>query len=130
MPEEYRLSADQAARLRIPVELATDESAGRNGMFFIPCGREILRCMVSDGSGAEECGLAPWEHVSISLASRCPTWAEMCFVKDIFWADDECVVQFHPPKADYVNNHPYCLHLWRPVNTTFPRPPSIMVGLR
>ena len=55
------------------------------------------------------------EHVSVSLRRRCPTWDEMCMVKDIFWADEECVVQFHPPKSKYVNFHPYCLHLWRKV---------------
>lgn len=38
-----------------------------------------------------------WEHVSVSFASRCPTWDEMCEVKDIFWTPEECVVQYHPP---------------------------------
>jgi len=55
----------------------------------------------------------PMEHVSVSLARRCPTWDEMCMIKDIFWNDDECVIQFHPPKSQYVNVHPYCLHMWR-----------------
>lgn len=40
-----------------------------------------------------------WEHVSVSLSNRCPTWEEMCMVKDIFWGEDECVIQFHPPKS-------------------------------
>lgn len=53
-----------------------------------------------------------WEHVSVSYPNRCPTWEEMCRVKDIFWYDNECAVQFHPPKSDYINNHSYCLHLW------------------
>ena len=25
-----------------------------------------------------------WEHVSVSLQNRCPTWDEMCRIKDIF----------------------------------------------
>lgn len=33
-----------------------------------------------------------WEHVSVSLSNRCPTWEEMCMVKDIFWGEDECVI--------------------------------------
>lgn len=37
-----------------------------------------------------------WEHVSVSLSNRCPTWEEMCMVKDIFWGEDECVIQFRP----------------------------------
>lgn len=37
--------------------------------------------------------------------------------------------QYHPPKSAYVNNHPNCLHLWRPIGIEMPRPPSIMVGI-
>lgn len=69
-----------------------------------------------------------WEHVSVSLPTRTPTWAEMCFVKDLFWREDEMAVQFHPRKADYVNHHPFCLHLWCPVGGEFPTPPSMLVG--
>jgi len=69
-----------------------------------------------------------WEHVSVSLGDRCPTWDEMCRVKNIFWDEEDCVVQYHPPKSDYVNNHPYCLHLFRPIGIELPKPNSIMVG--
>jgi hypothetical protein len=70
-----------------------------------------------------------WEHVSVSTSrARTPTWAEMCQVKDLFWDEEDCVVQYHPPRSDYVNHHPYVLHLWRPIGVTLPRPPSIMVG--
>jgi len=54
-----------------------------------------------------------WEHVSVSLPNRCPTWNEMCWVKELFWSDDKLVVQYHPPKSEYVNTAKYCLHLWR-----------------
>jgi hypothetical protein len=69
-----------------------------------------------------------WEHVSVSRERRIPNWEEMCFGKRLFWDDDECVVQFHPPKSDYVNCHPRCLHLWRPVGGGFPTPPSMLIG--
>lgn len=39
-----------------------------------------------------------WEHVSVSYKNRVPTWDEMCKIKDMFWNDDECVVQYHPPE--------------------------------
>jgi len=68
------------------------------------------------------------EHVSVSLKHRTPTWAEMCKVKDLFWDEDEVVVQYHPSKKDYVNNHQYCLHLWRHLDMI--TPPSIMVGIK
>lgn len=57
-----------------------------------------------------------WEHVSVSLrAKRLPTWDEMNMIKDIFWEDEEEVVQIHPKKSRYVNLAE-ALHLWRPVN--------------
>lgn len=65
-----------------------------------------------------------WDHVSVSLAKRCPTWDEMCWVKNLFWRPDECVVQFHPPAADHINYHSTCLHLWRRVDGDFPMPPK------
>ena len=71
-----------------------------------------------------------WEHVSASFRRRCPAWAEMCMLKEIFWRDDECVVQYHPPKSEYVNNHPFCLHLWKRIGHEFETPPSIFVGFK
>jgi len=55
------------------------------------------------------------EHVSVSLNRRCPTWDEMCMIKDIFWDEEELVAQFHRPKSQYTPFFPYCLHLWRKV---------------
>lgn len=68
-----------------------------------------------------------WEHVSVSLKNRCPTWEEMCVVKDIFWEESECVVEFHPPKSEYVDIHPYCLHLWKKIGAEYELPPKEFV---
>lgn len=102
--------------------LASDDDNGNNGAFFIPGrpGRPPYKVIASDGDG--------WEHVSVSLPDRVPTWDEMCALKGIFWDDDDCVVQFHPPRADYVNNHSRCLHMWRQTDAEMPLPPSWMVG--
>jgi len=72
-----------------------------------------------------------WEHVSVSLTFRTPTWEEMSWVKDLFWGPEEVVMQIHPRASSYVNNHPYCLHLWKPVppNLPLPEPPEILVGI-
>lgn len=70
-----------------------------------------------------------WDHVSVSLPSRCPTWEEMERVKRLFFRDDETAMQLHVPPSDHKNHHPYCLHLWRPHNVEIPRPPSIMAAL-
>lgn len=69
-----------------------------------------------------------WQHLSVSLRHRCPTWSEMCKVKDLFWEPEEVVVQFHPPKSEWVNNSRFCLHLWSWRGGEMPRPPSILVG--
>ena len=71
-----------------------------------------------------------WEHLSVSTPVRTPTWEEMCKMKEIFWNDDEVCMQLHPKKEEYVNNHNYCLHIWKPIDKEIPTPPSILVGLR
>lgn len=98
------------------------------GAFVVPsdsaAGMPMLR-MVSSGP-IDYIGSEGWEHVSVSLENRCPTWDEMCQVKSMFWRDDECVIQFHPPEKDYVRTHPYVLHLWKPPYPT-PLPPRSFV---
>lgn len=73
-----------------------------------------------------------WEHVSVSVIghTRCPTWQEMCKIKELFWDDEDAVMQLHPPKSEYVNNVANCLHLWRPTEATIPLPDSILVGIK
>jgi hypothetical protein len=98
------------------------------GAFLVPgpCGRD-LRIIAS--SGDSESGIE-WEHVSVSLPNRCPNWEEMCFVKSVFWDEEETVMQLHPPKSKWINNHPYCLHLWRPLKQEIPLPPEVAVGYK
>jgi hypothetical protein len=102
----------------------------RYGAFSVhgPCG-EMLTIIACDG-GVPYPELAGWEHVSVSTRRRIPNWREMCFVKDLFWAPEECVVQYHPPRSEYVNNHEYTLHLWKWTKGEFPLPPSILVGVK
>ena len=68
-----------------------------------------------------------WDHVSVSFHDRCPTWDEMCYIKDLFFEAGECVMQLHPAKKDYINMHPYVLHLWRPQQSEIPMPPKAFV---
>lgn len=71
-----------------------------------------------------------WEHLSVSMPSKTPTWDQMCMMKDIFWNKDEACVQYHPKEEDYVNMHPHCLHIWRPTEQELPTPPHILVGFK
>jgi len=88
-----------------------------NGIFYIPIGKDnFLFCLGTPGDDE-----IPWEHVSVTVKknkkgkihelNRCPTWEEMCKVKDAFWDKEDTVVQFHPPESEYVSHHHYCLHL-------------------
>jgi hypothetical protein len=106
--------------------LLSESAAGENwGYFEIATLRGLLRVIASDGTQEAECG---WEHVSVSLGSRTPTWEEMALVKQLFFHDDETVLQFHPKKSAYVNFMPHCLHLWRHRETAIELPPSYLVG--
>lgn len=98
-----------------------DGPIGMNcGYFVFRRGNATLRVIASDGEG--------WDHVSVSLATRCPTWDEMCFVKRQFFGPEETVIQFHPAVEAYVNCHPFCLHLWRPQEVEIQLPPTVLIG--
>lgn len=119
----------ESARDRTHPLLGSTAAAGQNGAFHLtsPEPGWMLGVIASDGEG--------WEHVSVhayrnsgQAKMRTPTWKEMCFVKDTFWDDDDVVVQYHPRRCDYVNLHPYTLHLWRPVGTELSTPSKELVG--
>lgn len=115
VPEKHRVREGR---------LASDERFGRNGAFDVPLRRgQRVFVIASDQMG--------WEHVSVSRRDRAPLWEEMCEIKDLFWEPEDCVVQFHPPHSEYVNNHPRCLHLWRPTGgIVIPMPMSYLVGFK
>jgi hypothetical protein len=104
---------------------ASIPDSGPNGAFMIRTNNGVpFTIIASDGLG--------WEHVSVSITNgkRCPTWEEMCFIKDLFWEKNEVVIQYHPAEEDYVNMHPYVLHLWKPIGVELPTPNPLMVGLK
>lgn len=53
-----------------------------------------------------------WLHVSVSRATKIPSWSDLREVKDIFVGRDRLAIQILPPEAEYVNFHPHVLHLW------------------
>ena len=92
----------------------------QNGAFLIK-GRG-LKVIMSEGEG--------WQHASVSRRSKCPSYDDMEFIKRTLWGDDATVMQLHVPASDHVNNHEFCLHLWRPMDVPIPRPPAYMVGIK
>lgn len=126
VPNEYRVRAKHDPRYPYAVirqMLSSDNSYGNNGFFIWPWKGFQIRCQASD--------MKEWEHVSVTIDRNwCPTWQIMCLVKNRFWDEDDTVMQLHPPKSENIDNHPYCLHLWRPTGQTIPTPPMYMVGLK
>ena len=120
MPDQ---NLERMRQLASEIEILGESPIGTaNGIFMTRYEGAILRIIASQDPD--------WEHVSISLQNRCPTWREMCFVKDLFWEPDECVMQLHPPRDQWVNNHRFCLHLWKPIGREIPMPPAVYVGVK
>lgn len=88
---------------------------------FNPVGDKELHVIVSTGMG--------WDHVSVSTKHRCPTWAEMKWVKQQFFQAHEWAIEYHPAMTEYIGseNDNYVLHIWRPQNLEIPIPSSRMV---
>lgn len=118
----------ELARITEHPLLGSTSAYGNNGAFDLdssePGWRLSLIC--SDGLG--------WEHVSVHAyrydgrQQRTPSWSEMCFVKRLCWDAEDEVIQFHPRQSEYVNFHPFTLHLWRPTEAVIPTPPAELVG--
>ena len=113
--------------------LGTTSSDGNNGAFHLnsPESGWRLALICSEDDPSE--GIF-WEHVSVHAyrgkgrQQRTPTWKEMAFVKDVCWDEEDVVMQLHPKKSEYINQHPFTLHLWRPTRVAIPTPPPITVG--
>jgi hypothetical protein len=101
--------------------MGSDETYGWNGCFIVPINGQLWQVMLGEGMG--------WRHLSATNAQRreLPPWAVLSRLKELFFADDEWVVMYIPPREDYVNDHPYVHHLWSSLEAEIPRPPAFMV---
>src|SRR6266705_342511 len=112
----------EASRVTDHPVLGSTADAGNNGAFILtsPEPGWMLALICSDSS--EDVTQPQWEHVSVHAyraqrgellhgrrgfgqTLRTPTWKEMAFVKDRCWDGDDVVIQLHPRKVDYVNDH-------------------------
>lgn len=98
----------------------------RNGRFHVRKRTRagLLRFFVIASADEE------FEHVSVSLKHRLPTWEEMTWIAELFFHPEERLVQYRPPASEYVNFHANCLHWWRPLQATLPVPGAWRVGPR
>lgn len=98
-----------------------------HGFFLLPCpdsGRtlKVIASGPADQESWADAGFPgePWEHVSVSILGEkrttrvTPTWAEMDWVRLLFWGEEEVVAQFHVAGNSKVNFHNGVLHLWKP----------------
>lgn len=63
-----------------------------------------------------------WLHVSCSFPDRLPSWDDLKMVKETFIGREALALQVLPPETEYVNLHPYCLHLWARIDGVRPVP--------
>lgn len=95
-----------------------------NGVFYVMIDDKFYNVIASN----DEMG---WDHVSVSHANFIPSWETMCKIGDIFFREDETIMQLHPKESEYVNTVSTCLHLWRPTlrGVEIPMPPSEVLDL-
>lgn len=53
-----------------------------------------------------------WHHVSCSHQGHLPSFNELKLMKRCFVGDERTALQVFPPAVQYVNDHPFVLHLW------------------
>ncbi len=73
-------------------------------------------------SAAIELDQRRWLHVSVATPSKLPTWEQLKFVKEVFIGRNKQAIQVLPSEARYVNQHPYCLHLFHCLEDSDPVP--------
>ncbi len=112
---------------RAVIEHCGNVGDGMGGVFLVPLprpkgkpGHPLATVVASAGGG--------WDHVSVSLRTRCPAWNELEHVKRLFFRPGEVAMQLHLPPSEHISLHPNCLHLWRPTDRDIPRPPVEMVA--
>lgn len=90
------------------------------GAFMIPYMDYEIRVISGCGDN--------WDHVSVSRYHRQPYWAEMDWVRRLFFKSSETVLQIHPPTRLHINYHQHVLHLWRAWDVEYTLPPRWMIA--
>lgn len=79
-------------------------------------GRRVILSGNREGDGRR------WLHLSISRRSRVPSWEDLTGARDDLLPADRYAYQVLPPRDRWVSIHPYCLHLWVPLDGGPPLP--------
>lgn len=112
-------------KLQILTKIENEEQIQIRAYYTDPVTRKRYWCKFTSALG--------WEHVAVSpqpQRGKTAEWDVMCKIKDIFWEEEECCIEYHPRKSQYVNNNETCLHIWKPLNIELPEPPTILLGFQ
>lgn len=117
-PDGSRANIDPFYKFKLPTEDDLPNEWSRNlmsptvGAYYNS--KKKLRVLAEiqtiQGSSGE------WLHVSYWHKNRVPNHATTTLVKELFIGDNREAIAVFPPKSRYVNVHPYCLHLWSPLD--------------
>ena len=115
-------------RLLRPGKAATSDALRARDRVVTPTGVPV-RWSRSRSSRGGPAGCTTWEsdtgcvafagqdgglwHVSVSHPRRLPSWDEMRTAREAMTPDHVTMAFILPPRAQYVNIHPNCLHLWQ-----------------
>lgn len=99
-------------RYMIPGSISQSDQ-GIHAEYRVPIKEGKMKTFFCIASVHRRPGMCDLEHVSVRAKKGTPSWETMCVVKDLFWEDEDEVIQYHPKKSQYVNMHPNVLHMWR-----------------
>jgi hypothetical protein len=63
-----------------------------------------------------------WLHISTAYPDRLPKWGELVAAKEWIAGTDRYAYQVIPPRSRYVNQHPFVLHVFVPLEGDPPLP--------
>jgi hypothetical protein len=53
-----------------------------------------------------------WWHISIAHPLGLPSWEQLVEVKEAFMGKEVKAMHLLPPRSQWMNVHPHCMHLW------------------
>ena len=72
-----------------------------------------------------------WLHLSIAKPTQMPDWGEVKRAKELFIGRDRKALIVLPEEGNYVNIHPFCLHLFCCLETDpLPEFSGVVFGVR
>lgn len=112
-----RTSAGAGRLIRVEVPAPTASLPGRHRAFRSESGCGIIVGLEPARSAPAGVWVPPealelW-HVSISHPARYPTWDEIADARYALVPDEVTMAMLLPPRAEYVNAHDRCFHLWQ-----------------